>query len=54
MFLIFENLFYLLLDAQSKTSKHAIGFVAHCIYVQWKSRAEQKEQALNAENMRVQ
>ena len=24
------------------------------IYAQWKSRAEQKEQALNAENMRVQ
>ena len=30
IFLIFENLFYLILDAQSKTSKHAIGFVAHC------------------------
>ena len=33
IFLIFKNLFYLLLDAQSKTSKHAIGFVAHCMYL---------------------
>ena len=31
---IFQNLFCLLLDAQSKTSKHVNSFVAHCMYAQ--------------------